>query len=291
MLTPGLLLGLAMAVLTLGAGCAVGHVGGTGAGSSRVEVSLVPQGPSTGSDRPGAARSGSGRRASASGAASGQRTAGARPSPGASTGRSAATVSRGTRLSDAATSASAAARSGADSATSAAPAAFLPVGACVATVTGSAGASYSQVDCGSSAASAVVIRRQAAGTPATSCPSGTDFALQITSIGTDAAATTGSKGQVTGVACLRNLHAPHPGDPGGGGGFGIVVGDCMEDTGGGTLRETACDATGADRPDYRVIGLVARNVDCPNGTTAYITVHNPGSPVQVACAVSVRSGR
>lgn len=290
-LTPGLLLGLGMAMLSVGAGCAVGHVGGTGAGSSRVEVSLVPQGPSTGSDRTAPAHTSQSRRASASSAASAQHRPGARPSPSASTHRPAGTVSRGLRLTDAATTGSA--TPAAPSATaSATPAAFLPIGACVAAATGTGGSSYSEVGCDTRNASAVVIRRLASGTPATSCPSGTDFALQITSIRTyDAGtATATSKAQVTGVACLRNLHAPHPGDPGGGGGFGIVVGDCMEDTGGGTLRETACDATGADRPDYRVIGLVARNDECPNATTAYITVHNPGSPVQVACAVSLRNG-
>ncbi|TDU06565.1 hypothetical protein EDD99_5127 [Streptomyces sp. 846.5] len=285
-LTPGLLLSLATALLAVGAGCAVGHVEGARARSSPVEVRLVPQGPSTWSGRTTPAHGSASGRASASGAASAEHTPGALPSPSASVYRPTGVVSHGSRLTG--TTATAVPSASASSA----PAVFLPVGACVAAATGSAGASYGAADCSAGDASAVVIQRLAPGTPATSCPSGTDFALQITSIATDGAGTAArkSKAQVTGIACLRNLHAPHPGDPGGGGGFGIVVGDCMKDTGGGSQQETACDATGADRPDYRIIGLVSRDSQCPAATTAFITVHNPNSPVQVACAISLRSG-
>ena len=285
-LTPGLLLALATALLAVAAGCAVGRVDGARARSSPVEVRLVPQGPSTWSGRATPAHGSTSGRASASGAASGQHTPGARPSPSASVYGPTDVGSRGTRLTGAAATAIPSASA------SSAPAVFLPVGACVAAATGSAGTSYSAADCSAGNAFAVVIQRLAPGTPATSCPSGTDFALQITSIGTDGAGTAAHKpkAQVTGIACLRNLHAPHPGDPGGGGGFGIVVGDCMKDTGGGSQQETACDATGADRPDYRIIGLVSRDDECPAATTAFITVHNPNSPVQVACATALRNG-
>ncbi|MEY9837381.1 hypothetical protein [Streptacidiphilus sp. EB103A] len=287
-LTPGLLLALATALLAVGAGCAVGHVDGARARSSPVEVRLVPQGPSTWPGRTTPAHGSASGRASASGAASGQHTPGAHPSPSASSVyRPTGVGSHGARLTGAAAAIPSASASSA-------PAVFLPVGACVAAVTGSAGASYSAADCGAGNASAVVIQRLTPGTPATSCPSGTDFALQITSIATGGAgagsAARKPKAQVTGIACLRNLHPPHPGDPGGGGGFGIVVGDCMKDTGGGSQQETACDATGTDRPDYRIIGLVSRDNQCPAATTAFITVHNPNSPVQVACATSLRNG-
>ncbi|WP_052432835.1 hypothetical protein [Streptacidiphilus carbonis] len=283
MLTPGLLLALAAALLSAGAGCASGHTGGTG--SSTVEVSLVPQ--TSPYDRTTALSSASGR-VSASSAPSGQRTPGARPSPSASAHRSTATVSRGMRLADTATAARSATPTAVTTPHATEPTSatvFLAVGTCVAAGTGSgpgsgsAGAtSYSEVACTAGNATAVVIRRLPPGAAASSCPGGTDFALQITSM---------PKGQVTGIACARNLTAPHPGDPGGGGGFGIVVGDCMDDAGSGRLEETACTGTGAQRAGYRIIGLVARDSQCPSGTTAYITVHNPGSPVQVACAVSL----
>jgi hypothetical protein len=276
---------MATALLAVGAGCAVGHVDGAGAGSSRVEVSLVPEAPSTWSGWTTPAHGTTSGRTSTSGAVSGQHTPGARPSPRASVHRPTVAVSRGALLTSAATT-------DPSVAASSTPAVFLPVGACVAAATGAGGTSYSEADCSAGNASAVVIQRLAPGTPAPSCPSGTDFALQITSIGTGGAgtATLKPKAQVTGIACLRNLRAPHPGDPGGGGGFGIVVGDCMKDAGGGTLRETACDATGAGQPDYRIIGLVSRNSQCPPTTTAFITVHNPNSPVQVACATSLHNG-
>lgn len=188
------------------------------------------------------------------------------------------------------------------------PSPFLAVGACTGH-RASTGDSFVQLACSSSSALAVVIARLAVGRSAVACPGGTDFALDVSMV--RAVGTTGATGKATGsggagsgtstarhgtvttpggVACLRNLRAPHPGDPGGGGGFGIVPGDCMYGTGRTAVRETACDGSGGHRPGYRVLDLVTRDRDCPKGTDVFITVHNPGSPAQVACSVQLHQG-
>lgn len=90
--------------------------------------------------------------------------------------------------------------------------------------------------------------------------------------------------------CLRNLTAPHPGDPGQGGRPNIVKGDCLAKTtdlspgsiGGEAVTEAACAADDTklhSKPDYRVIDVVPLNllagqqqVPCPTETQVEFTV-------------------
>ncbi|MFD0330434.1 hypothetical protein ACFQZC_25205 [Streptacidiphilus monticola] len=72
------------------------------------------------------------------------------------------------------------------------------------------------------------------------CPEGTDLRIAIRRGDADA-----------GTACLRKLHGPHPGDPGGGGGTLIQVGDCVYVTPDGIARETACASRGGANPHPR----------------------------------------
>ncbi|MHA6760121.1 hypothetical protein [Streptacidiphilus sp. PAMC 29251] len=162
---------------------------------------------------------------------------------------------------------------------------FLPLGSCAAADPAAGAGAYQQVGCAGGDAVAKVVGRLPVGASVASCPAGTDLALQLSSTTGN-----GTAALPSGIACLRNLRAPHPGDPGGGGGVGIVPGDCLRGAGGSSVQETACDGTGPHAPDYRVNRLVANARDCPAGTNAYITVHNPGAPEQTACAVRLRQG-
>lgn len=162
---------------------------------------------------------------------------------------------------------------------------FLPLGACAATDPAAGSGAYRQVGCTAPTAVATVIGRYPPGATIGSCPAPTDFALRLST-----ASGSGATPRSGGVACLRNRHSPHPGDPGGGGGVGIVPGDCLYPAGGAEVLETACDGSGPHAPKFRVNRLVAAEADCPAGTSAYIAVHNPGAPPQTACATAVRNG-
>nr|WP_229698966.1 hypothetical protein [Wenjunlia tyrosinilytica] len=103
--------------------------------------------------------------------------------------------------------------------------------------------------------------------------------------------------------CLRNLAAPHPGDPGQGGGPNIIKGDCLVErksyglpgtgTGSGTSSfETACAGTGSEAPDYRVIALGTttvirgeKSVPCPPATQVKFTAKTERFIGAVYCAV------
>ncbi len=89
------------------------------------------------------------------------------------------------------------------------------------------------------------------------CKDDTDFVLDL---GPNLARANGDTAQPyekEAYACLRNLKAPHPGDPGQGGGPMIGIGDCIVRTtaadGKPSGREVKCDATGTSKPQYKIV--------------------------------------
>ncbi|WP_051943544.1 hypothetical protein [Streptacidiphilus rugosus] len=156
----------------------------------------------------------------------------------------------------------------------------LPVGSCV----GPAAQHYPGVSCSAANALArVIARRTAAATgAAAACPPGTDFSLAV-SVRSAGSPTD----QPSGKACLRRLHAPHPGDPGGGAGDWLLPGDCLVEATGGLLHATPCttDGTADHRPRFRITALASSPSACPPTTQATIQLHNPGHPTQFGCLV------
>ncbi|MEY9849879.1 hypothetical protein ABH940_006993 [Streptacidiphilus sp. BW17] len=171
----------------------------------------------------------------------------------------------------------------------------LPVGSCV----GSSADHYAPVACTSSAAYARVIARlprgddsgssvSASGTAtsspsATACPADTDFVLGLTKV--DAAH---PRGVDAGIACLRLLQGPHPGDPGGGASGWLLPGDCLYNAGGNVLQAIPClgDADG-HRAQFRITLLVSAPSACPLGTEQTIALRNPGQGAQYGCLVDM----
>ncbi|MFD7294555.1 hypothetical protein ACFV9W_14805 [Streptomyces sp. NPDC059897] len=145
-------------------------------------------------------------------------------------------------------------------------------------------ASFNEVPCRSERAVARVLARHDGETSeGPACPARTDFVLHI-SENRPAADENGDGSVDRGYACMRNLDAPHPGDPGGGGGPRTIVGDCLTEAGKGQVRETACAATGGRAPRYRVVTAVLSRSACPPSTTLYVTL---GGSRPVGCAVTV----
>ncbi|MCX5201128.1 hypothetical protein OG897_06580 [Streptomyces sp. NBC_00237] len=138
-----------------------------------------------------------------------------------------------------------------------------------------------EVSCGSERAAAKVTARyngQAGNGP--SCPVTTDFVLHIS----ESSPTGDENGDGVvprGYACMRNLTDPHPGDPGGGGGPHTIVGDCLYMAGGGRVKETACDGSGARSPEYEVTRAVDTRPQCPPATRLYVQLGG-GNPVGCA---------
>ncbi|MFD9000467.1 hypothetical protein ACFV0T_05695 [Streptomyces sp. NPDC059582] len=141
--------------------------------------------------------------------------------------------------------------------------------------------SFTEVPCsGERAAARVVARHDGTVTDGPPCPATTDFVLHIS----EQAAASDEDGDGTirqGYACMRNLEPPHPGDPGGGGGPRTIVGDCVYGSGTGQVRETACDGSGAKKPQYKVVKAVDARVKCPASTALYVRL---GGTDPVGCA-------
>lgn len=117
------------------------------------------------------------------------------------------------------------------------------------------GGSWHEVSCTAPDAQAKVTKvSQAQGnqrlTLRPDCPPGTDLALSQPGTST------------LGYFCARNLKAPHPGDPGEGGGT-IDVGDCVH-TEGDSIDEVPCDGSG-DKPQYKIFQIA--RTPCPKGRT------------------------
>ncbi|WP_431033744.1 hypothetical protein ACQYWQ_09500 [Streptomyces sp. P6-2-1] len=148
-------------------------------------------------------------------------------------------------------------------------------------------ATVREVSCRSeSAVARVLTRHEERRADGPLCPGRTDFVLQLS--GGDPGLDEDGDGSVArGYACMRNLEAPHPGDPGQGGGPRTVAGDCVRAIGEGEVRETACAARGAERPEHRVVTTVRERARCPEGTELYVTV---GGKRPVGCGVPVRGG-
>lgn len=151
--------------------------------------------------------------------------------------------------------------------------------------------SFTEVPCTSERAAArVVARYDGTVTEGPSCPATTDFVLHI-SEQRPSADEDGDGAVPQGYACMRNLQAPHPGDPGGGGGPRTIVGDCVYSTGRGEVRETACDGKGEKgsekderEPEYKVTEAVAKRFNCPTSTALYVQL---GGDRPVGCAKPV----
>ncbi|MBC9716978.1 hypothetical protein H9Y04_31035 [Streptomyces sp. TRM66268-LWL] len=154
---------------------------------------------------------------------------------------------------------------------------FLGVDECA-----SRGRGSTEVPCTSEKAQAQVIARydgrQSEG-PA--CPAYTDFVLHI-SESRPAYDEDGDGAVPKGYACMRNLESPHPGDPGGGGGPRTIVGDCVYTAGKGEVRETACDGSGENKPEFKVRSAVQNRDKCPKSTELYVQL---GGSKPVGCAV------
>ncbi|MEU5597402.1 hypothetical protein [Streptomyces sp. NPDC020298] len=146
---------------------------------------------------------------------------------------------------------------------------FLGVGECSSFGT----TSFTEVPCaGERAAARVVARYDGTAADGPLCPPTTDFVLHISA----------QKGRIPqGYACMRDLEAPHPGDPGGGGGPRTVPGDCVYGSGGGQVRETACDGSGGRKPQYKVTEAVETRGQCPPSTDLYVQL---GGGKPVGCA-------
>ncbi|WP_405872541.1 MULTISPECIES: hypothetical protein [unclassified Streptomyces] len=130
--------------------------------------------------------------------------------------------------------------------------------------------SFTEVPCTSERAAArVVARHDGTVGKGPLCPATTDFVLHI-SEQSSASDEDGDGAVPRGYACMRNLQRPHPGDPGGGGGPRTIAGDCVYGSGGGQVRETACDGSGRKKPQYEVVKAVARRAQCPAGTALYV---------------------
>ncbi|MFB7914812.1 hypothetical protein [Streptomyces sp. NPDC056061] len=107
---------------------------------------------------------------------------------------------------------------------------------------------YREVPCKSPEAVAQVTLRLESGnaTPfsATVCAENTDFVIDVP---VSLALLENTQPHGEGYACMRNLKPPHPGDPGGGGGPRIQVGDCVHSDSkenGAAVGEVACRTKG-----------------------------------------------
>ncbi|MDJ1133349.1 hypothetical protein [Streptomyces iconiensis] len=143
-----------------------------------------------------------------------------------------------------------------------------------------------EVPCqGERAAAKVIARHEGTRANGPRCPARTDYVLHI-SERRPASDDSGDAGVTRGYACMRALEAPHPGDPGGGGGPLTVVGDCVYTTGRDSeVKETPCDAVpGRHPPEFRVDRRVTERDRCPPDTDLYIDL---GGTRPVGCAYRV----
>jgi hypothetical protein len=103
------------------------------------------------------------------------------------------------------------------------------------------------------------------------CPDDSDMAVRTRTTGLGA--TSDSQ-----VYCLRNVKAPHPGDPGGGGG-GLVVADCVyvaSSNGARPLNDQVEEVPCADGFFAKVLAKTRDKVSCPADTVSRIPYGTPG---------------
>jgi hypothetical protein len=126
---------------------------------------------------------------------------------------------------------------------------------------------YVPVDCAGPAASAKVVKllpETTLGLSEPDCPDQTD--LVVSGIGLRSH---------SGTACLRNLRAPHPGDPGAGGGI-LRAGDCIDDPI-VTVKEVPC--SDRDKARYKIAKRVAARADCNGGPSVTLRDEDLERPV------------
>lgn len=130
-------------------------------------------------------------------------------------------------------------------------------------------AQYVQVPCGDPAAAVELTQKVAAPPqPGSGCPAGTDTVAQVSAQAAGAPAAAPLE-----LWCLRNVHPPHPGDPGGGGGD-LVVGDCLGLGPNAQSVEVPCDGSGT-APEYEVGWLPDAAGACPAEAIAEINLQVP----------------
>ncbi|MFB6878261.1 hypothetical protein [Streptomyces sp. NPDC056323] len=136
---------------------------------------------------------------------------------------------------------------------------FLAEGECAAAEPGQK-VVYREVPCDGPDAVAKVIYRVDTGLPdpfeATLCSDNSDFAVNVQ---VSIAVLEDKPVSGEGYACMRNLKAPHPGDPGGGGGPRIEVGDCVHSAAknGSPVSEVACRTKGKkDGATHKVTKII-----------------------------------
>ncbi|GAA2089924.1 hypothetical protein GCM10009801_54530 [Streptomyces albiaxialis] len=149
-----------------------------------------------------------------------------------------------------------------------------------------------EVGCGTERAGAKVLaRHEGSAAKGPRCPERTDYVLHISERrpesdedGEDGESDEDSAGPLPrGYACMRNLEAPHPGDPGGGGGARTIVGDCVYTTSRETeVKETPCaPRAGRHAPEFEVVRRTAGRAGCPAGTALFVDL---GGARPVGCA-------
>ncbi|GAA3483861.1 hypothetical protein [Streptomyces yanii] len=136
---------------------------------------------------------------------------------------------------------------------------FLAINECAAPEPGRTDV-YREVPCDDPEAVARVTNRMNTGhaepLSGTSCLDYTDFAIDVP---VSLAVLEGTQATGEGYACMRNLKPPHPGEPGGGGGPRIEVGDCVSggSKDGDVITEAACRTKGKkDGATHKIIEIV-----------------------------------
>jgi hypothetical protein len=140
---------------------------------------------------------------------------------------------------------------------------------------------FLQADCDSPGATVEIVEmvRNAGAESSPVCPAGTDLLVD----GEQGPVVDGDIAAVPQTWCLRNLEAPHPGDPGQGGGE-LVPGDCFAVDTAGEIDEAACDGQGRTAPEYRLRSVEETADACHGEATEQIELNS--YPPRVLCATA-----
>jgi hypothetical protein len=142
------------------------------------------------------------------------------------------------------------------------------VGECALVDTSTPPGQYVHVPCEDARATLQLTQKvPAPAPPGSHCPAGTDSVTQVS----DEPISGGAA--VSEYWCLRNMHPPHPGDPGGGSGE-LVVGDCLGVAPSSQSIEVPCDGSGLP-PEFVVGWLPDAAGNCPAEADASINLEVP----------------
>ena len=141
---------------------------------------------------------------------------------------------------------------------------------------------FLQADCDNPDATVKIVEmvRDAGAESSPVCPAGTDLLVD----GEQGPVVDGDIAAVPQTWCLRNLEAPHPGDPGQGGGE-LVPRDCFAVDAAGEISESACDGRGRTAPEHRLLAIEGSSDGCPDDTTDPIELNS--YPPRVLCAAAL----